>query len=107
MTATSYEKKSLSHQHYYSSANVNIRSMFTRMRIDTNCTLDSSLRSFKHNTTEEALCKECNVHQSVSHVLLECNKSELTKNREILIDKLQLCTTLFNYVRTGETPNHS
>ena len=68
----------------------NIRSMFTKMHIDANCTLESRLRSFKHNKTEDAMCKECNVHQSVSHILFECNnlEVELTKNRDILNDKL-------------------
>ena len=68
----------------------NIRSMFTKMRIDANCTLDSRLRSFKHNKTEDAMCKECNAHQysSVSDVLLECNNLELMKNRDVLNDKL-------------------
>ena len=34
------------------------------------------------------MCKECNVHQSVSHILLECNNLELMKNRDVLNDKL-------------------
>ena len=34
------------------------------------------------------MCKECKVHQTVSHVCMECNNLELTKNRDILNDKL-------------------
>ena len=47
-----------------------------------NYTLDSRLRSFKRNKTEDAMCKMCNVHQSVSHILLEFNNLELTKKTE-------------------------
>ena len=62
--------------------------MFIKMRIDANCTLDSRLRSFKHDKVEDSMCKECNVHQSVSHILLDCNNLELMKNRDVLNDKL-------------------
>ena len=34
------------------------------------------------------MCKECNVYQSVSHILFDCNNLELTKNRDVLNDKL-------------------
>ena len=37
----------------------NVRSMFTKMRIDANCTLDSQLRNFRNTKTKEPLCKEC------------------------------------------------
>ena len=56
------------------------------MQSVTNCTLDSRLRSFKCNKTEDAMCKEC----KVSHVLSECNKLELTKNRDVLNDRLSI-----------------
>ena len=51
----------------------NIRSLFTKMCIDANCTLDSRLRISKCNKTEDPMCKKCKVTQSVrvSHVLLE------------------------------------
>ena len=81
---TSYEKKTC----LTNIRSANIRSMFTKMHIDANCSLDSRLRSFKRNKTEDAMCKECNVHQSVLHLLLECNNLELTKNRGVINDKL-------------------
>ena len=59
----------------------NVRSMFTKMRIDANCTLDSQLRSFRNTKTKDPLCKECNDVQSVTHVLLTCQNEDLTKNR--------------------------
>ena len=34
------------------------------------------------------MCKECRVHQSVLHILLECNNLELTENRDVLNDEL-------------------
>ena len=55
--------------------------MFTKMRIDANCTLDSQLRSFRNTKTKDPLCKECNDVQSVTHVLLTCQNEDLTKNR--------------------------
>ena len=38
----------------------NVRSMFTKIRIDANCTLDSQLRSFRNTKTKDPLCKKCN-----------------------------------------------
>ena len=66
----------------------NIRNMFTRFRIDANCTLDSSYRSFRYKSVEDSLCKICDVAQSVQHVLLHCKGSNLTRNRTIFEDKL-------------------
>ena len=56
----------------------NIKSMFTKLCIDANCTLESRVRSFKSNKTVDTMCKECNVYQSVSHILVGCNNLELT-----------------------------
>ena len=56
----------------------NIRNMFTRFRIDANCTLDSRYRSFSNKSVEDSQCKICNVVQSVDHVLLHCKGSNLT-----------------------------
>ena len=53
----------------------NIRNMFTRFRIDANCTFDSCHRSFRYKSVEDSLCKICNVVQSVDHVLLHCKGS--------------------------------
>ena len=55
--------------------------MFTKMRIDANCTLDSQLRSFRNTKTKDPICKECNDVQSVTHVLLTCQNEDLSKNR--------------------------
>ena len=75
----------------------NIRNMFTRFRIDANCTLDSCHRSFRYKSVEDSLCKICNVVQSVDHVLLYCKGKDLTTNRIIFEDKLDLCKYVPKY----------
>ena len=73
----------------------NVRSMFTKMRIDANCTLDSQLRSFRNTKTKDPLCKECNDVQSVNHVLLTCQNEDLTKNRTMFEN--QFCKYVCKY----------
>ena len=73
----------------------NIRNMFTRFRIDANCTMDSRYRSFRFKAVEDSLCKICNVVQSVDHVLLHCKGSNLTSNRSIFENKF--CKYVPNY----------
>ena len=69
--------------------------MFTRFRIDANCTLDCRYRSFRFKSVEDSLCKICNIVQSVDHVLLHCKGSNLTSNRTILENKF--CKYVPNY----------
>ena len=73
----------------------NVRSMFTKMRIDANCTLDSQLRSFRNTKTKDPLCKECNDVQSVTHVLLTCKNKDLTENRTMFVNKI--CKHVYKY----------
>ena len=73
----------------------NVRSMFTKMRIDANCTLDSQLRSFRNTKTKDPLCKECNDVQSVTHVLLTCKNKDLTENRTMFENKI--CKHVYKY----------
>ena len=69
--------------------------MFTKMRIDANCTLDSQLRSFRNTKTKDPLCKECNDVQSVTHVLLTCKNKYLTENRTMFENKI--CKHVYKY----------
>ena len=78
----------------------NIRNMFTRFRIDANCTLDSRYRSFRYKSVEDSLCKICNVVQSVDHVLLHCKGSNLTSNRTIFKNKF--CKYVPNYLSLSD-----
>ena len=48
------------------------------------------------------MCKECIVHQSFSHVLLECNNFELTKNGDVLNDKLSKYVQHYKYMSEQE-----
>ena len=73
----------------------NVRSMFTKMRIDANCTLDSQLRSFRNTKTKDPLCKECNDVQSATHVLLTCKNKDLTENRTMFENKI--CKHVYKY----------
>ena len=43
-----------------------------------------------------------NAHQSVLHILLECNSLELTKNRDILNDKLSEYVQHFPFMSEQE-----
>ena len=69
----------------------NICNMFTRFRIDANCTLDSRYRGFRYKSVEDSLCKTCNVIQFVDHV----QGSKLTRNRTIF--EVKLCKYAPNY----------
>ena len=44
----------------------NVRFMFTKMRIDANCTMNSQPRSFRNTKTKDPSCKECHNVQLVT-----------------------------------------
>ena len=51
---------------------VEIRSIFTKFRIDTNCTLGSLLRSFGNNKIMSSICVCGECEQEIEHVLFNC-----------------------------------
>ena len=59
-----------------------IRTIFTRLRIDSNKLADSKLRSFRYKSQLDDNCSDCQVQESVTHRLLYCTKGGLDKIRE-------------------------
>ena len=64
-----------------------IRSTFTKLRVDMNNTLDCKNRSFRYRNVTENNCSKCGVIQNVEHVLLHCKSTEMIKNRSIFESK--------------------
>ncbi len=59
-----------------------IRSIFTKLRIDMNCSWDCKNRSFWYKNVTSNICTSCNQVENVEHVLLHCNHPVLSDNRE-------------------------
>ena len=59
-----------------------IRSIITKLRIDSNCTLDSLSRGYKGKKPLSTMCTHCNSTQNVKHVLLYCNLPEIQDARK-------------------------
>ena len=49
-----------------------IRSTFSKLRLDVNATLDCKYRSFRFKNVPDKNCQSCNSLQSVTHLLLHC-----------------------------------
>ena len=71
-------------------SNPEIRNYFTRLRIDCNKTSDCRKRSFRFKQVTDDTCTFCNSkeQQTVAHILLNCNGTELKDNRNLFIKKL-------------------
>ena len=54
-----------------------IRSIFTKFRIDANCTLASLLRSFRNNKITSSICVCGGGEQEVEHALFNCKNKEI------------------------------
>ncbi len=58
-----------------------IRTVFTRLRIDSNKLADSKFRSYRYKSQLDDNCSDCQVRESVVHRILHCKKGELGKIR--------------------------
>ncbi len=68
---------------------------FTKLRVDTNNTWDSKMRSFRHKNTQSGKCPHCNITQNVEHILLNCRHPDMVDNRKMFVEKYILCATSF------------
>ena len=59
-----------------------IRTIFTKLRVDSNCTRESKYRSYRGKKSENNLCPHCNVPQDVLHVLIHCDYPAVKRKRE-------------------------
>ncbi len=59
-----------------------IRSVFTKFRIDINNIMDCKNRSFRYKHVTSSLCSNCNETQHVYHVMFACNMDTIYKHRQ-------------------------
>ena len=59
-----------------------IRSIFTKLRTDSNCSKDSSCRRYRDKKSHTDLCPHCNVTQDVQHIILACDHPAVKAKRE-------------------------
>ena len=78
-----------------------IRTIFTKLRVDSNCTRESRYRSYRGKKSENNLCPHFNVPQDVLHVLIHCDYPEVKRKRESFLS--QYCTYARNYATKSET----
>ena len=65
-----------------------VQSMLTKLRLDANCTLDSIDRGFRGGKKLGTECKTCKMKQSVQHVLIECQVTEICNIRNVFEKKV-------------------
>ena len=78
-----------------------IRTIFTKLIVDSNCTRESRYRSYRGKKSENNLCPHCNVPQDVLHVLIHCDYPAVKRKRESFLS--QYCTYARNYATKSET----
>ena len=59
-----------------------IRSIFTKLRTDSNCCKDSSCRRYRGKKSYTDLCPHYNVTQDVQHIILACDHPAVKAKRE-------------------------
>ena len=64
-----------------------IRSIFTKFKLDTNCTLGSLPRSFRNNKIMKSTCICGEGKQEVEHVLFSCKNKEIIPIRKYFEEK--------------------
>ncbi len=93
------EKKNLS-----SIESPQIRSIFTKLRIDINSTLDSKVRSFRYKNVQSNQCTYCKSTQDVVHPLLHWNYPDMISNRSTFFRKYsQYSYKFLEKENTGKT----
>ena len=79
-----------------------IRTIFTKLRVDSNCTRESRHRSYRGKKSENNLCTpHCNVPQDVLHVWIHCDCPAVKRKRESFLS--QYCIYARNYATKSET----
>ena len=63
-----------------------MRSYLTKLRIDTNCTLDSHV--VEVNKSEDRTWRDNGVTQNVKHVLVECKMKNLSETRNLFENRI-------------------
>ena len=93
---------SLSPQEYITKVNSpKIRTIFTKLRIDSNCTRESRYRSYRGKKRENNLCPHCNVPQDVLHILIHCIYPAVKRKRDSFL--ALYFTYARNYAKQSET----
>ncbi len=64
-----------------------IRSIFTKLRIDINSTWDSKVRSFRYKNVQSNKCTYCKSTQDIEHIVLHFNHPDMTRNRKTFFRK--------------------
>ncbi len=52
---------------------------FTELRLDTNNTLDSKMRSSRYKNTQSGEYPHCNITQNIEHIFLNCRHPDMVK----------------------------
>ena len=68
-----------------------IRSIFTKLRTDSNCSKDSSCRRYRGKKSYTDLCPHCNVTQDVQHIILACDHPAVKAKRELSSKVHKVC----------------
>ena len=79
-----------------------VRSILTKLRLDTNCTLDSQSRSYRGKKPIDTECKTCKTTQSVQHILFECKMTELCNVRNVFEQKICDLIKEYRTIENGE-----
>ena len=83
-------KETYSRSDYLSHINSpRIRSIFTKLRTDSNCSKGSSCRRYRGKTSYTDLCPHCNVTQDVQHIILTCDHPVVKAKKRKLSSKVR------------------
>ena len=74
--------------------NPDIRTIFTRLRLDANKLADSKYRSYRFKNQTDNCCSECHVVDDVLHRLFYCNKTGLRHVRLKFFRDISYCRDL-------------
>ena len=77
-----------------------IRSIFTKLRADSNCSKDSSCRRYRVKKSYTDLCPHCKVTQDVQHIILACDNPAVKAKRDNFLARYTECAKSFD-VKTG------
>ncbi len=65
-----------------------VRSLVTKLRIDSNSTLDCKYRSFRFKSSLNNTCDVCGACDNVEHLLLECKKDSTKNARSVFYNNM-------------------
>lgn len=79
-----------------------IKSIFSRLRLDANMTKDCKYRSFRFKNVTDKSCDLCKVPQSVIHCLFECKQKNIEESRNMFMEKYTLIVNNFQQLSIYE-----